>query len=67
MAKKREELSEGKNCRIVVAENGPYHVFGSLPLAREIIVSDSEGYSVKWDKGHHYPDQEKYDLCRCGQ
>jgi CDGSH-type Zn-finger protein len=67
MPEKKEERSRREDRRIVVAENGPYHVFGSLPLAKETIVTDSEGYSVKWRKGHRYPDQEKYDLCRCGE
>jgi CDGSH-type Zn-finger protein len=59
--------SEKKTRRVVVTRNGPYRVSGSLPLTEEIIVSDSEGYPVKWSKGHHYPDQEEYDFCRCGQ
>lgn len=67
MPEKKEGLLRSKDRKIVVAENGPYHVFGSLPLAKETIVTDSEGYSVKWHKGRRYPDQEKYDLCRCGQ
>ena len=43
MPEKREERSRREDRRIVVAENGPYHVFGSLPLAKETIVTDSEG------------------------
>lgn len=61
------EHSEKKTRRVVVTRNGPYLVSGSLPLTEEIIVSDSEGYPVKWSKRHHYPDQENYALCRCGQ
>jgi CDGSH-type Zn-finger protein len=57
----------GNNCKVVVAKNGPYLVSGSLPLDEEMIVSDSEGHPVKWSRGHHYPDREKYALCRCGQ
>ena len=57
----------GSNCKVVVTRNGPYRVCGSLPLNEEIMVSDSEGYPVKWRKGHSYPDREEYDLCRCGQ
>jgi CDGSH-type Zn-finger protein len=67
MAKKKEGGSKGEDCRIVVVENGPYRVFGGLPLAMETILTDSEGYSIKWGKGHRYPNREKYDLCRCGQ
>jgi CDGSH-type Zn-finger protein len=67
MPKKKQEHLRREHRKIVVAENGPYRVFGSLPLAKETIVADSKGYSVKWRKGHHYQDREKYDLCRCGQ
>jgi CDGSH-type Zn-finger protein len=55
------------NCKVVVTKNGPYLVSGSLPLDEEMIVSDNEGQPVKWSRGHHYPDGEKYSLCRCGQ
>jgi len=57
----------GNNCKVVVTKNGPYLVSGSLPLDEEMIVSDSEGHPVRWSRGHHYPDREKYALCRCGQ
>jgi CDGSH-type Zn-finger protein len=67
MANKKEGPLKAKDCRIVIVENGPYRVFGGLPLAKETILTDGEGYSVKWGKGHRYPDRGKYDLCRCGQ
>jgi CDGSH-type Zn-finger protein len=67
MARKKERPSKREDCRIVVVANGPYRVFGGLSLAKETILTDSEGYSVKWGKGHRYPNREKYDLCRCGQ
>jgi CDGSH-type Zn-finger protein len=67
MARKKKERSKSEDRRIVIVENGPYRVSGGLPLAKEIILTDSEGYSVKWGKGHRYPTREKYDLCRCGQ
>jgi CDGSH-type Zn-finger protein len=57
----------GNNCKVVLTKNGPYLVSGSLPLDEEMIVSDNEGQPVKWSRGHHYPDREKYTLCRCGQ
>ncbi len=55
------------NCKIVIEKNGPYLVSGSLPLAAEIIVCDSESIPVKWDKGKRYPLRENYSLCRCGK
>ncbi len=51
---------------IKIAKDGPYLVFGSLPLKKEIIVADENGDSSAWGKGKEYPRQEKYALCRCG-
>jgi CDGSH-type Zn-finger protein len=59
-----KEIEKGK---IIVSENGPYIVLGKLPLEKEIIVPDEEGFPYKWEKGKKYPDQESYSLCRCGQ
>jgi len=58
--------SAEKGGRIVVSKNGPYIVFGGLPLAREIAVPDSEGHPVKWVKGKRFPTEGNYSLCRCG-
>ncbi|HET8901843.1 MAG TPA: CDGSH iron-sulfur domain-containing protein, partial [Holophagaceae bacterium] len=52
--------------KVKIVKNGPYLVEGGLPLAKEIIGTDSHGESVKWVPGETYPDQEKYALCRCG-
>jgi CDGSH-type Zn-finger protein len=57
---------ENKKSRIVVSKNGPYLVSGKLPLEKEIIITDEEGFSLEWKKGKKYPDQENYRLCRCG-
>lgn len=61
-----EKPEDKKGCKVFVSENGPYLISGGLPLAKEIIVTDSEGISVEWEKGDAYPDQETYALCRCG-
>ena len=53
--------------RIVVTENGPYVVTGSVPLAVQTIISDGEGNSVDWREGHSFDTSEEYSLCRCGQ
>jgi len=52
--------------KVVITKDGPYIVSGGLPLAKEIIITDSQGYSIKWSKGESYPNQESYALCRCG-
>jgi CDGSH-type Zn-finger protein len=52
--------------KVVVAKNGPYLVTGSVPLAKQTIVSDEEGGSQDWKQGETYPAQASYALCRCG-
>lgn len=52
--------------KIKICENGPYTVYGGVPLMDQILVPDAEGLSTHWFKGKDYPLQEEYDLCRCG-
>ena len=56
-----------KKGKIVISKNGPYLVSGNLPLGKEIAKVGKEGEPEQWVKGKHYPDQENYALCRCGQ
>jgi CDGSH-type Zn-finger protein len=53
--------------KVLIAENGPYLVSGSLPLLTETIGTNREGDSVKWIPGAEYPPKANYALCRCGQ
>jgi CDGSH-type Zn-finger protein len=52
--------------RVVVTKDGPYLVSGGVPLAKQTIVSDSQGGSESWQQGKSYPPQQTYALCRCG-
>jgi CDGSH-type Zn-finger protein len=52
---------------IIISQNGPYLVSGNVPLQKEIVVCDKEGYPVKWKKGEKIPTGESYSLCRCGK
>lgn len=58
---------ENKNCKITILKNGPYLVSGRLSLAKEIFNVDNDGNPGTYEKGEAYPDQENYDLCRCGK
>lgn len=58
--------SSDKDRKIVVTEDGPYHVSGSVPLSKDIKYSDSEGTPVRWEQASQYPLEKEYDLCRCG-
>lgn len=51
---------------IKITKNGPYVVFGSVPLSVNNIINDSEGNSMKWKEEKSFPVQESYTLCRCG-
>ena len=52
--------------KIKVTKDGPYMVFGGVPLKEEAIKKDAMGKPDKWeDTKKHYPD-EIYVLCRCG-
>jgi len=59
MVKKEEE-------RIEIVKDGPYLVSGGVPLAKEIAIRDKKNVPTEWKPAEKYPDQERYDLCRCG-
>ena len=69
MATRKQTKKETSNdgFKIKVFKNGPYLVSGGVPLAKQIIGIDAEGYSYEWREGTLYPSQENYALCRCGQ
>jgi CDGSH-type Zn-finger protein len=52
---------------ITVMKDGPYLVSGAVPLARQTIVTDEQGFSVEWRQGEAFPTDEEYKLCRCGR
>jgi CDGSH-type Zn-finger protein len=52
--------------KINVSKDGPYIVYGNVPLIKEKIVEDKDKCSEKWEKIKDYPKKENYILCRCG-
>jgi CDGSH-type Zn-finger protein len=58
---------KNKKSAIKVTKDGPYIVSGGLPLAKQTIVKDREGFSVAFKDGEKYKTQENYALCRCGK
>jgi CDGSH-type Zn-finger protein len=60
------EVGTRAEMQITVKPNGPYLVTGSVPLAKQTIVSDEEGFSVEWRQGQVFETAEEYSLCRCG-
>ncbi len=53
--------------KIVVVADGPYLVFGSVPLVRKQKILSEEGDSVSWKKTDVLATEENYALCRCGR
>ena len=52
--------------KIVVSENGPYLVQGSIPLSVMTITQNEDGESWEWTEGRRLKTSPKYKLCRCG-
>jgi CDGSH-type Zn-finger protein/rubrerythrin len=53
--------------KIVVWPNGPYVVYGDIPLVRKAQVVSKYGEPLTWRKGEVIDTEETYALCRCGQ
>lgn len=53
--------------KIIVSRNGPYLVYGHLPLVNKAQVISEHGEPLTWRKGDAIPTEETYALCRCGQ
>ncbi len=60
-------MAEKQPTKIVVTENGPYHVLGDLSIAMQTIVPNREGMSWDWKEGPGFPSDGDVFLCRCGQ
>ena len=53
--------------RIEIKKDGPYFVFGSLPLGEEVITPVRHHYEYAAGEQVTPPDAEEYHLCRCGR
>jgi CDGSH-type Zn-finger protein len=54
------------DARIAITKDGPYLVYGSVPLGLETIATNAEGGSWEWEQGRTFDVEERYALCRCG-
>jgi len=54
------------NKKVSITKNGPYCVYGNIPLAKQISTVGKSGEPEEWKKGKEYLKQESYSLCRCG-
>jgi len=62
-----QKTERQKRARIQISENGPYIVWGQLPLVKLIVRTDAIGYPLDYVKSEEFPVDEPYALCRCGQ
>ncbi|MGC9517553.1 MAG: CDGSH iron-sulfur domain-containing protein [Methanomicrobiales archaeon] len=53
--------------KIKILKDGPYLVFGGIPLSEKKIVTDEEGHTREWISDIEYPLKDTYSLCRCGK
>jgi CDGSH-type Zn-finger protein len=51
---------------IKVRPDGPYIVSGSVPISKQVIVTDQAGVCVGWREDERYPEKAVCGLCRCG-
>jgi len=55
-----------KSKKIVVQKNGPYLVYGDVPLVRKAQIVSEYGEPIAWKKGEVFETGGYYELCRCG-
>jgi|WetSurMetagenome_2_1015567.scaffolds.fasta_scaffold20733_3 CDGSH-type Zn-finger protein len=63
----RRHLAGSAERKILVVPNGPYLVYGNVPLVRKRKIVSAERHSIVWDKTEVLETEETYALCRCGQ
>ena len=60
-------MATDSNKRIVVEEDGPYQVYGDIPLVRKTQVVSEYGEPLTWKKEETLETSGTYKLCRCGE
>ncbi|KAB8196793.1 hypothetical protein FH608_008860 [Nonomuraea phyllanthi] len=58
--------SVGDQQRIVVLRDGPYVVYGRVPLRRKRKIVSAEDNALTWQTGEPLETEDTYALCRCG-
>lgn len=59
--------SPKQSSRIKITKDGPYQVWGAVPMQAKIIITDTEGTPIKWQPSTKYPLKQACILCRCGR
>ena len=61
-----DENAQKTNLKIVVMNDGPYHVEGAIPLVHKTQVVSEYGEPLTWKKDAQLRAEGPYSLCRCG-
>jgi len=61
-----EQKPPTKSPRVKITRNGPYLVYGSIPITQQEIATDPQGIPTHWTQLTEYPTNETCSLCRCG-
>ncbi|TMR17392.1 CDGSH iron-sulfur domain-containing protein, partial [Nonomuraea zeae] len=62
----RRRWGVGDRRRIVVLRDGPYVVYGGVPLRRKRKIVSSANDALTWRTGDAIATEDTYALCRCG-
>ena len=65
--KRTSQKPSNDRFKIKVSRNGPYIVYGGIPLTVNTVVLDAKGIPYQWRQSKTYPAEEYYELCRCGK
>ncbi|MFI6290514.1 ferritin-like domain-containing protein [Nonomuraea sp. NPDC050790] len=63
----RRHWITGDRRRIVVLRDGPYVVYGGIPLRRKRKVVSADYDALTWQTGEPLETEDTYALCRCGR
>ena len=63
----QRHLTGSSEPKIVVVKDGPYIVYGNVPLVAQEEGHLAQGDSIAWRKTETIETEETYALCRCGQ
>ncbi|MFI6678696.1 ferritin-like domain-containing protein [Kribbella sp. NPDC050470] len=61
------EWSVGESQRVAVLPNGPYVVYGRVPLRRKLKIVSENNDSLTWQTSAAIETEDTYALCRCGR
>ena len=61
------ETNTGEQKKIEIEWNGPYHVYGEIPLVFKTQIVSEYGEPLAWQTGETLRSAGHYELCRCGQ